>query len=93
VKHLYAILWGCRDLPNGQHEQGAWILGDKSNIHESVKMLDQALSVDLNFTKALKRDFILFNETYAGNVTACSFKLCEYYLLCKNDAVDSEEIE
>lgn len=93
VHRLYAVLWGCRELPNSQHEEGAWILGYKKNFSEAAKMLDQALTVDLNFTKASTKDYVLHNQTYAGNATACTQKLCEYNLLCKNDGADSEEIE
>jgi hypothetical protein len=59
VKHLYAVFWGCRNLPNNKHEQGAWILGYKQNFSEASKFLDHALSVDLNFTKSLSKDYIL----------------------------------
>lgn len=93
VPDLYAVLWGCRNLTNNQNEQGAWILGYKDNFSLAAKMLDQALTVDLKFAEVPTRDFVLHNQTYSGNATACSHKLCEYNLLCKNDAEDSKEIE
>lgn len=90
VQHLYAVLWGCRNLSNNRHEQGAWILGNKANFSEASNFLNQAL-VDLNFTRSLSKDYILYNQTYTGNVTACSLKVCDFNLLCKNDGFDSNE--
>jgi hypothetical protein len=95
VKNLYAVLWGCRNLPNNKHEQGAWVLGLKENFNEAAKLLDQAISVDLNFSKSLTKDYILHNQTSSGGGTShCSDKLCDYHLICKNDVdAESEEIE
>jgi hypothetical protein len=93
VHHLYAVLWGCRNLPNNKHEQGAWILGNKAMFSEAAKFLDQTLTVDLNFTKASLKDYILHNQTFSGNVTACTHKVCESNMLCKNDVQDSNEDE
>lgn len=93
VPRLYAVIWGCRDLPNSKHEQGAWVLGYKSSFGEATKKLDQAMIVDLNFARAPMRDFILHNQTYAGNATACSLKVCEYNHLCKSGDDDSTEVD
>jgi hypothetical protein len=93
VKHLYAVLWGCRNLPNNKHEQGAWILGYKSNFSEASKLLNQAFFVDLNFTKASIKDFVLYNQTYSGKTTGCTYKVCKYNQLCKSDDVDDDENE
>lgn len=56
-------------------------------------MLDRALSVDLSFSGALIKDFTLHNQTYSGISSACSFKACEYYQLCKSPSADSAEIQ
>lgn len=88
---MYAILWGCTNLPNNKHEQGAWILGYKNDFTNASKFLDQALRVDLKFSNALFRDFIMYNETYTGNITACTMKVCEYNQLCKNDDVYDDD--
>jgi hypothetical protein len=87
------VLWGCQNLTNNRHEQGAFILGYKSNFSEAAKFLDQALTVDLNFTKTSLKDYILHNQTYSGNVTACTYKVCAQNMLCKNEAQDSDENE
>lgn len=92
VKHLYAVLWGCRNLPNNKQEQGAWILGYKNNFTEASKFLTQALFVDLNFSNSSIKDYILYNQTYSKKTTACTFKVCGYNLLCKSDD-DSEDDE
>lgn len=49
------------------------------------------MNVDLNFTKALSKDYILYNQTYTGPVTSCTHKLCENNLLCKNDDFVEED--
>jgi hypothetical protein len=91
VKHLYAVLWGCRNLTNNKHEQGAWILGYKNNFAEATKHLNQAFFVDLNFTKASIKDFVLHNQTRSEKATSCTYKVCKYNQLCKSDDQDDDE--
>lgn len=87
----YAVLWGCRELSNNLHEQGAWILGYKQKFADATKYLDQALKVDLSFTEASANDFTLYNETILGKKSSCTSKVCEYNVLCKSD--DAQDFE
>lgn len=91
VWDLYAVLWGCRELSKNLHEQGAWILGYKDNFAEAAKYLDQTLKADLSFASAPANDYSLYNETFPEKSNACSSKVCEYNVLCKNEAQDSGE--
>lgn len=88
---LYAVLWGCRELSNNSHEQGAWVLGYKEKFAEATKYLDQVLRIDLSFSSALAQDYVLYNQTFPGKTSSCSSKVCEYNLLCKSDIQESEE--
>lgn len=57
-KGMFYILWGCRDLHSeGQHEQGAWILGDRNLTGNIGLPLPQELIEAFNFSQIQARDF------------------------------------
>lgn len=90
-KNSYAILWGCRNISDEKHEQGAWVLGFKKNFSEAAKLLDRFLNVDLSFAKASSKDFLLYNQTYAGNSYSCTSMSCANNFPCK--AIEDPELD
>lgn len=72
----YLILYGCTNY-DGEHEEGAWILGSKKNISESLQSFDEAFSFLKNSSAKLE-DFQMFNSS-AGNFTGSEVKFCEAF--------------
>ena len=72
----YLILYGCTNY-DGEHEEGAWILGNKSNVTEPLKRLEEAFSFLKNSSAKIK-DFKV-HDGFDGNLTGVevSWKLEE----------------
>lgn len=67
VANQFIIFYGCTAY-EADCEEGAWILGYKSNITESLSHLNEALSF-LKNSSAKVEDFRIYNNSAAENLT------------------------
>lgn len=82
VAGQYLILYGCTNYESG-HEEGAWILGSKSNVPESMKRFSEAFSF-LKNSSAKLQDYKIYNvSNVEGNLTGIdvSFDLAFHSLV------------
>lgn len=68
VADRYLILYGCTNFRD-EHEEGAWILGSKSNTTVSLQLLNEALSFLKNSTSKVE-DFNIYNSSKTANLSA-----------------------
>lgn len=73
VANQYLILYGCTG-GEGEHEEGAWIFGSKSNFNESMNRLNEAFGY-LKNSSAQLADYKLFNISGTANLTGAEVKL------------------
>jgi hypothetical protein len=73
VPHQYTVLWGCHNLPNGKHEEGAWILGYRKNYTDIKAKHFEAAMKELTDLKssATHKDYII-NEMKEFSVAGCA---------------------
>lgn len=67
VVNQFVILYGCTDYGE-DHEEGAWILGYKNNVTESMNHLNDAFTFMKN-SSAKIGDFLVFNSSSVTNLT------------------------
>jgi hypothetical protein len=71
----YLIVYGCTNYNGNEHEEGAWILGSKSNATESFRKLDEAFSL-LKNSSAKVEDFKIYEPlSDGGNLTGMDVSL------------------
>lgn len=82
VANEFVILHGCSDCSDGEHEEGAWILGFRSNFSESMRHLSEALDF-LKISAAKVENFHVYNFSATENLTGTEVSWEEFLRILK----------